>query len=395
MSLHDRSGLGPNLDVEDLVVIRPDQLNDLIARLGDLGYETKGPTIGDGAIVPGAVRGTSDLPVGARDAQSPGRYRLEYSDDGHLFEWAVGARSWKAEFFAPRERQWRAVIVDGTLRFTEPTKSARPLAIIGARPCEVAAISVLDEVLMNGACPDTGYDARREGLFVVVAECTAPGGTCFCASMGSGPSAGPGFDLALLELDDADGHRFVVRVGTARGAEVMAGVSSTSATDADVAARAQALDRSINRMHRHLQTEGLAALLARSMKSPRWDQIAERCLSCGNCTLVCPTCFCSDFRDTTDVSGAVERTRTWSSCFDLDHSYLHGGPVRASTSSRYRQWMSHKLSTWWDQFDTSGCVGCGRCITWCPVGIDITEEAAAIRGDDEAGRAVHVEEEAR
>jgi ferredoxin len=175
----------------------------------------------------------------------------------------------------------------------------------------------------------------------------------------------------------------------------MAGVSSTSATDADVAARAQALDRSINRMHRHLQTEGLAALLARSMKSPRWDQIAERCLSCGNCTLVCPTCFCSDFRDTTDVSGAVERTRTWSSCFDLDHSYLHGGPVRASTSSRYRQWMSHKLSTWWDQFDTSGCVGCGRCITWCPVGIDITEEAAAIRGDDEAARAVHVEEEAR
>jgi ferredoxin len=387
MSLHDRNGLESNLDVENVVVLGLDQFNDLIEHLGALGYETKGPTLGEGAIVPGAVRGAYDLPVGVHDEQSPGRYRVEYSNDGHLFGWSVGASSWKAEFFAPRERQWRAETVGGTLRFSEPPRAPGPLAIIGARPCEVAAIAVLDGVLMGGAHPDTSYASRREGLFLLVAECTSPSGTCFCASMGAGPAAGPVFDLALVEIDDDGGHRFVLRVGTTKGAEALSGVSFTRASEDDVAARASALERSAEQMQRHLETEGLAALLARSMQSVRWDDVAERCLSCGNCTLVCPTCFCSDFRDTTDISGAVERTRTWSSCFDLEHSYIHGGAVRASTSSRYRQWMSHKLSTWWDQFDTSGCVGCGRCITWCPVGIDITEEATLIRADDEAGEA--------
>jgi ferredoxin len=373
--------------VEDIVVLGLEQFDELIAHLGALGYETKGPTLGEGAIVPGTVRGVYDLPIGVHDDQSPGRYRLEHSSDGHLFGWAIGASSWKPEFFAPRQRQWRAEKVGGTLRFNEPSKAPGALAIIGARPCELAAIAVLDEVLMSGEHSDTSYVARRDCLFLLVAECTSPSGTCFCASMGTGPAAGPGFDLALVEIHDVDGHRFVVQVGTARGAEVLSGVSFSRASEADVTARLSALERSAAHIQRRLLTEGLAALLARSMQSVRWDEVAERCLSCGNCTLVCPTCFCSDFRDTTDISGALERTRTWSSCFDLEHSYIHGGAVRTSTSSRYRQWMSHKLSTWWDQFDTSGCVGCGRCITWCPVGIDITEEAALLRADDEAAGA--------
>jgi ferredoxin len=137
---------------------------------------------------------------------------------------------------------------------------------------------------------------------------------------------------------------------------------------------------------RQLSVDGLAALLARNLDHPRWDEVAERCLACGNCTLVCPTCFCSDVRDKTTLTGEIRRERSWASCFDLEHSYLHGGPVRATTSSRYRQWLTHKLSTWWDQFGTSGCVGCGRCIAWCPVGIDLTEEAAAIRSTDGAVR---------
>jgi ferredoxin len=90
--------------------------------------------------------------------------------------------------------------------------------------------------------------------------------------------------------------------------------------------------------------------------------------------------------DTTDLTGAVsERTRVWDSCFTASFSYVHGGSVRATIRSRYRQWLTHKLATWFDQFGTSGCVGCGRCITWCPVGIDITEEAAAIRATARKG----------
>jgi hypothetical protein len=94
--------------------------------------------------------------------------------------------------------------------------------------------------------------------------------------------------------------------------------------------------------------------------------------------LVCPTCFCSTVEDTTDLSGEVAtRTRVWDSCFTLGHSYIHGGSVRPTTATRYRQWLTHKLDTWWDQFGTSGCVGCGRCTTWCPAEIDLLAEVPA------------------
>ena len=123
-------------------------------------------------------------------------------------------------------------------------------------------------------------------------------------------------------------------------------------------------------------------LLYRNLEHPRWEDVARRCLSCTNCTLVCPTCFCTTVEDATDLSGGhAERRRRWDSCFSMDFSYIHGGYIRPSVKARYRQWMTHKLATWIDQFGTSGCVGCGRCITWCPVGIDITAEVKAIRAD--------------
>jgi ferredoxin len=228
---------------------------------------------------------------------------------------------------------------------------------------------------------DDRYAARRAGTFVLAVDCGAPASTCFCSSMGTGPAAGPGYDLALTELTD-ERHRFHVRIGSPAGAEVLASVPREPVGDGDVAERLAVLDAARAGMGRTLDTDGLPGLIEDNIDHPRWDEVAERCLSCGNCTLVCPTCFCSDVDDVTDLSGSVERQRRWASCFDMEHSFLHSGPVRTSTSSRYRQWLTHKLSTWWDQFDGSGCVGCGRCITWCPVGIDLTEEVAAIRAGD-------------
>jgi sulfhydrogenase subunit beta (sulfur reductase) len=374
------------MNIGDARVIDVQGLGALIAILGELGYDTRGPVVRDGAIMPGAVAGIADLPVGYRDDQAPGHYRLEHCDDDAIFAWAVGPGSWKAEFFPPRQELWRATMNSDNVTFTEPDVRSAPLAIVGARPCELAALHVLDRVLKDGGTPDQRYVARREGAFVVVAECGTPAATCFCTSMGTGPAADAGFDLALNELDDGDGHRFVVRVGTERGAEVLSRLLTVAVTPADVDARRRLLAAAADAITRQLPVQGLASLLGRNIDHPRWDEVAERCLSCGNCTLVCPTCFCSDVRDTTTLSGEIHRQRSWASCFDLDHSYLHGGPVRASTSSRYRQWLTHKLSTWWDQFGTSGCVGCGRCIAWCPVGIDLTEEAAAIRSSDGAIR---------
>ncbi|NJL33712.1 MAG: sulfite reductase subunit A, partial [Chloroflexaceae bacterium] len=128
----------------------------------------------------------------------------------------------------------------------------------------------------------------------------------------------------------------------------------------------------------------VASLLKHNLEHKRWEQVAERCLSCANCTMVCPTCFCSTVEDTTALDGShAERWRKWDSCFTVDFSFIHGGTVRRETRTRYRQWMTHKLAAWIDQFGTSGCVGCGRCIVWCPVGIDITAEIAAMRASDD------------
>ncbi|MFD0522040.1 4Fe-4S dicluster domain-containing protein [Paractinoplanes durhamensis] len=251
--------------------------------------------------------------------------------------------------------------------------------MIGARPCDLAAMAVLDRVLSAGAYPEPIYTARRDGVFVVAVDCTEPAATCFCTSMGGGPAATGGFDLAMTELADADGHRFVVRAGSPAGAEVLsalcvraAGPRAESEARAAVAAAADAITRS-------MPDESLPDLLTGARESPHWADVADRCLTCGNCTMVCPTCFCTTTEDVADLTGEhAERWRRWDSCFDLDFSYVHGGSVRRSGESRYRQWMSHKLGNWQAQFGSSGCVGCGRCIAWCPAGIDITEEAAAL-----------------
>ncbi len=367
----------------DDAVIDLQGFNRLLVSLNEQGYRTIGPVARDGAIVHGEVAGAADLPAGWHDVQAPGRYRLEQAGDAELFGWAVGPASWKSEFFKPDETLWRASPADGAVSIGVPPLPDRPVAIVGARPCELVALGVLDRVLAGGEYPDDRYTARRSGALIVAVECGTPASTCFCTSMGSGPDAGGGFDLALTELLTGV-HRFYVRVGTAAGAELLERAGWTAASEADRRERLDVVDGARARMGRTLETEGLAALLARNLEHPRWDEVAERCLSCGNCTLVCPTCFCADVKDVSEVDGTVERRRTWASCFDVDHSYLHGGPIRPTTSSRYRQWLTHKLSTWWDQFDSSGCVGCGRCIAWCPVGIDITEEAAAIRATDGA-----------
>ncbi len=356
-------------------------LDALISLLAERGWEPWGPVVRDGAVVPGPVRGLADLPVGWHDHQDAGEYRLRHDGGEEVFGWAVGPGSWKGVFFPSSQTVWEGSMADGTVTVSGDQESRRgPLALIGARPCELAALHVLDTVLADGAVPDPAYRRRREGTFVVVAECSTPADTCFCASMGTGPGATTGFDIAVTELgaDTGDGHRFLLRAGSERGAEVLGALGARAATAEERSERADLLDRAGSAQRRRLDAGTVPDLLARNIEHPRWQDVADRCLACGNCTLVCPTCFCSDVRDTSDLRGGLRRTRVWASCFDIDHSYLHGGAVRRSRASRYRQWITHKLSAWRDQFGTTGCVGCGRCIAWCPVGIDITAEVAAI-----------------
>jgi ferredoxin len=245
------------------------------------------------------------------------------------------------------------------------------------RACELAAVTVQDRVFLQEHYADPIYKARRERALFIAVNCTQAAPTCFCASMHTGPRCTAGFDLALTELDGG----FVLEIGTERGRAVAATLGLQPARAEDLQHADRERQQAVDQQVRSLPQEEVRELLLSNMQHPQWDDVAERCLSCTNCTQVCPTCFCSSVREVTDLDVTrVDRERTWDSCFNFDFSYMNGGVVRNSVRARYRQWLTHKLATWHDQFDVSGCVGCGRCITWCPVGIDLTAEIAAIRG---------------
>ena len=366
-------------------VIAPEALETLIETLRGRGYRVLGPTARDGAIVYDELESATELPIGWTESQEAATYRLERRDDEARFGYAVGPHSWKQFLLPPKVRLWQAKRNgDGALEVEEEPADETPLAFIGVRSCELHAIGIQDRVFLGGSYVERDYAARRSDNFVVAVNCFEPGGTCFCVSMGTGPKAEAGYDLALTEILDGE-HRFLVEIGTERGAEVLAELPHREASETDIGAASAAVAGAAEKMGRQLEAGDLRDLLARNLEHPRWEDVAERCLTCGNCTMVCPTCFCTTVEDGTDLTGqSAERVRLWDSCYSVDYSYIHGGSVRPTGQSRYRQWLTHKFGTWHDQFGSSGCVGCGRCITWCPVGIDVTEELTAIRATDGA-----------
>jgi ferredoxin len=368
----------------ETAVLEPDALELLVAALHARGYRVLGPKLRDGAIVYDDLGSAAELPNGWTDVQEPGRYRVEQREDAARFGYAVGPHSWKQFLLPARLRIWRARRDGEGFEMAGEDAAPPPLAFVGVRGCELSAIAIQDRVLLGGRHVDADYAERREGAFIVAVDCFEPADTCFCVSMGGGPRVAGGYDLALNEILDGE-HRFLARAGSERGAELLRELPQRRPASADVAAADAAVDNAARKMTRTVEAGDLRDLLARNLEHPRWEEVAERCLTCGNCTMVCPTCFCTSVDDVSDLTGTeVERVRLWESCFAVEHSFLHGGSVRRSGRSRYRQWLTHKFGTWHDQFDSSGCVGCGRCITWCPVGIDVTEELAAIRETDGA-----------
>lgn len=403
-------------------------LSPLHAVLVEAGYTVVGPTVRDGAIVLDELSSAEELPFGWGVTLQPGGYRVRRRDDDAAFAHSAGPQSWKPFLHPTRVKLWEATRsrapagTGGSANGAgpEPRPEPRPepadsasteastgasaaapattvdfaagpvteepprYAFLGVRPCDLSAIRIQDRILMGGRHASPTYEGRRRGTFIIAVNCTEPGETCFCTSMGTGPEAGPGYDLALTELVDDDGHRFVVDVGSEEGEAMLARLPETpppAEPRTEGAARA-AVAAAADRMGRSMPAGRLHELMAGSLDAERWNEVSQRCLTCGNCTMVCPTCFCTTVEEVTDVTGDhAERWQLWDSCFDLDFSNLHGGSVRATPQSRYRQWLTHKLGTWHDQFGSSGCVGCGRCIVWCPVGIDITEEVAALSAE--------------
>jgi sulfhydrogenase subunit beta (sulfur reductase) len=373
------------------MILRVAGLQSLIDLLREQGWAVVGPTVRDGAVVHAEIESVDQLPRGVGDLQDGGSYRLRQRGDEALFGYSVGPQGWKSLLFPSRELLWSGRRDDAGVEVQPAVVDPPRLALLGVRSCDLHAIAIHDRVLAERAVPDAHYVARRDATFVIAVTCADPGGTCFCVSMGTGPVPDRGFDLALTELLDPARHRFLVMPGNGRGAQVLDELRARAAGDA--VRPAEAPDRLAARdvgaqaaqhMGRSLDVKGIRDLLYANTEHPQWDDAASRCLACTNCTLVCPTCFCTSVDDVGDLTGSTtERWRVWDSCFTTDFSYLHGGSVRSSVKSRYRQWATHKLASWVDQFGTSGCVGCGRCITWCPAAIDITAEVAAIRSGED------------
>ncbi len=368
------------INLGDKATIKSSDIILLFNALRSAGYSVIGPTIREGTIVYEELTSIDDLPVGWTDEQEGGSYRLKKRSDNAFFGYNVGPHSWKKFLFPPSLRLWNARKNGNNFQILPENNDTPKFAFIGVRACELHAMAVQDKVFMNGTYIDPVYKSRREHAFIVAVNCGQAGNTCFCTSMKTGPKVTSGYDLSLTEIIQDEIHYFLVEVGSEIGAEILNQIPHESAENKDIESADRIVEETAKNMGRTLDTNNLKELLYNNYDNPRWDDVANRCLSCSNCTMVCPTCFCTTVEDVTDLKGEnSERWRKWDSCFTVDFSYIHGGSIRSTVRSRYRQWLTHKLATWIDQFGSSGCVGCGRCITWCPVAIDLTEEVSIIR----------------
>lgn len=353
------------------------QFEQLLDVIKHAGYKLLGPTVCDEVIIYDELQSAKDLPIGWMDEQDPGRYRLKRRNDNAYFGYNLGPHSWKKYLFPPKEKLWSAKKQENNqlVILQEVQPPDEKMAFIGVRACEIQAIFVLDKVFHTKIAVYPQYQRRRENTLIVAVNCTTVANTCFCASMQSGPAVTHGYDLSLTEVIDERQHHFILMIGSLRGKELCARLQFRPATDDETHLAEAHVERTIEKMIRKVDNAHVHEVLENSWDSKQWDKVAKRCINCANCTMACPTCFCSDTEDVVNIDAThVDRWQSWESCFNLSHSYIHGGSVRHSAQSRYRQWLTHKFGTWWDQFGVSGCVGCGRCITWCPVGIDVTEE---------------------
>ena len=350
-----------------------DSLSMLFSLLSGSGYRIIGPRVREGAIQFLPLDDADALPKGVSNDQQPGQYRLQSSDSPRQFDWNHGPQALKPLCFAPRETLWEESQDPFAYRQTLPP--VEPTAVIGVRACDLAALAIQDKHFLMEARPDPHYRQRRESLLLIGVDCAHSAATCFCASTGDGPALDGGFDIGMAELDEG----FLIWGQSDKGRAIVEQLDLASADDSQLEAMLESTTRAAREQQRHLSDSEDLLKLYKRLEHARWDDVAQRCLSCGNCTAVCPTCFCYQSEHEMALTGdSAEMVRSWDSCFSPTHSSMGHFQIRPGTKQRYRQWLTHKLAGWQEQQGRIGCTGCGRCIAWCPVGIDLTREARAV-----------------
>lgn len=338
-----------------------------------------GPAIDGGVLILKEID-FHHLPSGFRDSQSPGHYRLLNEKDENIFSFSNGPDSFKRFLHPPFKEVFGFSKTKKGLQITEPLEKNIPIAFFGMRSCDIEALRILDKVF-SGLDGNT-YHVIRKNSFIIGLNCLYPGENCFCLSLNTGPEIKNSCNMIITELKE----HLLIESGD-EGIELLRGIDYEVGSKEDLREKGLVIEQCKTMIKRSVNTKDLPSKIYRNPEHPRWSQVADRCLACGNCTQVCPTCFCNSTFDSINISSlrrtegfSGKRIRVWDSCFSMNFARVHGGNFRPSRRARYRQWLSHKLGYWIDQFGVIGCVGCGRCITWCPVGIDITEELKAIGG---------------
>ena len=347
--------------------LSPEGIRSLLALLREDGFRIVAPSHTGGTVTLAEIADPDELAVGLALEAGPGRTRVISSPA--MFGSIGGPESMKRWQHPAQKLIWQGE--RGKEGFTGSAvveESAGPVAFFGVRACDLAGARVLAKAVRR---------PLGEQDLVISLRCTSSAPTCFCTTMGTGPDVAPeAADLILTEVLEPK-HRFIATAASDRGSALLARVDAKPATEADVKAADQLVAAVAASMAKAFDPQEARMVLDRPTTSG-WEEVGARCMACGNCTAVCPTCFCVTVVDRTDPAATkAERIMKWDSCYTPGFSEMHGGPVRSQISSRYRQWVSHKVSWWWEQFGTAGCVGCGRCIVWCPVGIDIRKEVAA------------------
>ncbi len=368
------------------------RLKDFFEVLGP-SYRIIGPKIENGVVILAEIK-YGDIPAGYRDSQKPGRYRLSPEKDSQVFSFSSGPDSFKRFLNPPLAELFHFHRFETGLGITSPPFSEKggisetglPICFMGIRACDLWALKLYDRIFPGGRVRDRTYESLRRNSLIIAFNCLYPSGNCFCLSTGTGPEVKDTFDVAVTELKDS----FLLEEGSARGKEILGLLPLGHAGERQSLEKRERIETCKALFRKSIAADELPEIIFRNLDHPHWEDIARRDLECGNCTQVCPTCFCNtsyDFVYPGGISGedkcnlelSGRRLRKWDSCFSRDFAQVHGGNFRLSRKARYRHWMAHKLAYMQDQFGLPGCVGCGRCITWCPAGIDITRELEALR----------------